>query len=130
MGNPYYGRTHNEGRFDEERERWDERERWEQRMQREGSRFDENRWHGRERSPGPSPMYGEGGWGRDDQRDPYGHERYYPGQSDGGRYDRSYRPSRPGYPSDERYGSGGYAGGGRHGAGPDRGFERYATDYE
>jgi hypothetical protein len=56
MSYPYYGRTETRGRgWNEDRDRWeDDRNREYDRGQHEGSRFDENRWRGRERWEGSS----------------------------------------------------------------------------
>jgi hypothetical protein len=88
MSYPYYGRTEQRGRWNEDRSRWeDDRNREYDRGQQEGSRFDENRWRGRERWEGSSPnegYYGSRGssqsgqdWGGYNERHPsYGYQSH------------------------------------------------------
>jgi hypothetical protein len=89
MSYPYYGGSERRrGRWEEDRGRWDaDRNREYDRGQHEGSRFDEDRWRGRERWEGGSSIeghYGSGGggqagpgWGGYSERhQPYSYQPY------------------------------------------------------
>lgn len=106
MGYPYYGRTDIEGRrLDDDRDRWEDRD-YDRGGQHEGTRFDENRWRGRERAQGssqgyygersrPERGYGERGYG----------ERGYGDQSFGSGYGERNFGQRNVSPRNSGYGS-------------------------
>jgi predicted amino acid-binding ACT domain protein len=102
MSYPYYGRTENRGRWNEDRDRWeDDRNREYDRGQHEGSRFDENRWRGRERWEGGSS--GQGYYG---QRSSGYDDRQWPAQREGRHASYGYQQPYAGSERDERYARG------------------------
>jgi hypothetical protein len=118
----YYGRRDFEGgSFEDERDRW-ENDRDYGRPQREGSRFDEGRWRGRERPQGytgAQGMYGSQG--------PYG-QGSYPSRGWGSEHERGYeRGYERGQPGQQH---GWYETGRREGRGEGRGEEwsRHPSD--